>query len=271
MKEEEAHAEQDVGEDQEGRKPIRLKYGLARPMYGPPHPVHCRTLLREIVTADRRGFAYVGDISPIGSHLVAARNGVVKRVLREEGFDIEGVLWVDSDIAFPKAGILAGFLEGIAERKLHFAAGCYYVKSQGHRPTWGAFGGLDTDGFYEINWQDGPGLEGWERIPGGACGFGLTWTSLELLRAIGPGDATMDSGFGPFSKLPQIAEPGDDYSFCKRVAELEEPLFDLWLDHDCQLAHCGMDGIITQEHFVQAQINNHSKALDADRVEKEGI
>lgn len=243
-----------------------LLFALSRPMHGPPVPMNSRTLLREMLVADRRGFRMMADLSPIGAHLVAARNQVVKAFLRSDLHEkLAGILWIDSDIMFREEGQLAKFLASIKARELHLAAGCYYVKSGDHRPTWGGFGERneagevtklhDDDGFRIIAWRDGPDLKGWERVPGGACGFGLTWTSSELLRYLGPGDATDHAGFGPFSKLPDIAEPGDDYSFCARVGALTMPEFDLWVDHDTQLGHCGPNGVITQDDFVAAQVS----------------
>lgn len=256
-----------------------MTFVLARPLYGPPVPFHCKSVLREIVVAERRGHRMMAELSPVGSHLIAARNQVVKAYLRSDLHETtDGVLWVDSDISFLEAGMLADFLAGVKAQKLHLAAGCYYVKSGDHRPTWGGFGERDdsgvvtrlhdSDGFRIISWRDGPDLEGWERIPQGACGFGLAWTSKELLRYLGPGDATQTSGNGPFTKVPDIAEPGDDYSFCARVAALEMPEFDLWIDHDTQLGHWGGEGCITQEDFVAAQLAKSGKPRAEGKVER---
>jgi hypothetical protein len=203
---------------------------------------------------------------------------VVKSFLRSDLHEkLDGVVWVDSDIMFLEEGQLARWLEGIKSKGLHLAAGCYYVKSGDHRPTWGGFGERneagkvtklhDSDGFRIIAWRDGPELRGWERIEEGACGFGLAWTSTELLRYIGPGDSTDASGNGPFTKLPDIAEPGDDYSFCARIAALHMPEFALWIDHDTQLGHCGPNGIITQEHFVAEQLKKSGRA-GPEKVER---
>jgi hypothetical protein len=256
---------------------MSFQYVLARPMYGPPVPFHCKTLLRESIVAERRGYHMVAELSPVGAHLIAARNQVVKAFLRSDLHKkTAGILWMDTDISFLAHGQLADFLAGARER--HLAAGCYYVKSGDHRPTWGGFGERDAEGkmtrlhdsddFRIISWQDGPGITGWERIPNGACGFGLAWTSTELLKYLGPGDATQTSGNGPFTKLPDIAEPGDDYSFCARVGALGLPEFDLWIHHDSQLGHWGAEGCITQEHFVAAQIAKQGKAQAEGKVEE---
>lgn len=247
----------DVGPPEGGK----LHFALANPMYGPPHPLHVRTLRRELIVAERRGFHVTGEISPMGTHLIAARNSVVKHVLRDPKRSYSGVLWVDSDIVFLENGSLSVFLEEVVKRDLHLAAGSYYVKGGDCRPTWGRFGELDSDGFYEIKWQDGPGTAGWEELKEGAAGFGCTWTSMDALEWLGPGDTTASNGFGPFSKLDHIAEPGDDYSFFRRLVDSGFP-HNLWISHDLQLGHAGMEGITTRDDFVAAQLAQHKGAME---------
>ncbi len=246
----------------------KLYFVLANPMYGAPHPLHVRTLRRELIVAERRGLHLTGEVSPMGAHLIAARNSVVKHVLRDKDRNYSGVLWVDSDIVFIENGSLSVFLEAIVERKLHLAAGSYYVKNGDKRPTWGKFGGLDDDGFYEIRWSDGPGSGGWEELEGGAAGFGCTWTSLEVLKWLGPGDATTSNGAGPFTKLPNVAEPGDDYSFFRRLIDSKYP-HNLWISHDLQLGHAGYEGVTTRDEFVAEQLAQHKGAKEpAEHKEK---
>ena len=239
----------------------KLYFALANPMYGPPHPLSARTLRRELIVAERRGFHVTGEISPMGTHLIAARNSVVKHALRDPKRNYSGVLWIDSDIVFIENGSLSRFLEEVAKRDLDLATGSYYVKGGDHRPTWGRFGELDSDGFYEIKWEDGSGTAGWEELEGGAAGFGCLWTSMKALKWLGPGDETVTNGAGPFSKLPEIAEPGDDYSFFRRLIYWKFP-HNLWVSHDLQLGHAGLEGVTTRDDFVAAQMAQHKGGME---------
>ncbi len=235
-----------------------MNYALANPMYGPPEPEHVRSLRKAILVAERRGYHLVKEVGALWTHLIAGRNLSTKAVLADERKPpefYEGVLWVDADVTMD-ADAIVRLLAGVEYLKLDFASGCYYKRAAGHEPTWGEIRGVDSDGHKQVMWMDSEAMKGWQVFLRGACGFGFVWTSTNLLGRVS--DPT--GAEGPFTKLPWWGEPGDDYSFCDRVASLSNPTVPLWVNHDIQLGHVGNGKVWAQADFLAGQISKRKGA-----------
>ncbi len=229
-----------------------MKFALANPAYGPIEPWCVRSLRQALLVAERRGYHCTAELGAPGSHLIMGRNLVADQVAKDQTRDYEGVLWIDSDIIMHPQHI-ATFLAGVKDLGMEFGSGVYYKRAGNHAPVHGEFCEPEPDdpGYMIVRWVLDLTAKGWIKIPvAGACGFGMVYTSNEVL---------LGAGKNPFTKLPFISEPGDDYSFCWRVFKnLGTPL---WINLDIQLGHQGTPNVVTRDTFV--------KWANEDRAKKE--
>jgi hypothetical protein len=254
-----------------------MRYALAANSYGPVDTRARDSMWKAVLLAERRGFHMVADLSVRNDHLVKGRNNVHRKVILDKKKDYEGVLWVDADIVMPHDAIF-----NLLSHRKPFITGVYFKRGDEHEPLIGE--------FYE---QDTPqGLEWWSRFrrafgPGnglvelnrGTCGFGFVYTSVETLEALLPVEAKHAHDPGPFSKLPFIGEPGDDFSFCFRIMKAKERVEDtiysieedggdpgtlhedlkalsLWIDTDLVLGHLMEEKPVGFEDFVASALQN---------------
>jgi hypothetical protein len=212
--------------------------------------------MKAIIYAERHGFHLVGDLGQVGTHLILGRNLIHERAVKDAKADYTGVVWVDSDMVLPNDAIVT-LLRSVEQTRAHFMAAQYFKRSGDNGPVCGVFGPeRDPEGYALIHSKVALDSAGVQRLKDGACGFGLTYTSLELLKAM---------PYRPFTRLPFIFEPGDDYSFCWRVKEYGNPEFDLWLNHDITgLGHLGAGQIVTRDTFVaRKRAEENTKSVPA--------
>lgn len=229
-----------------------MNFALAANCYGDRDPWAAKSLMHALLLAERRGFHMTTDLSRFGQHLVLSRNTVHYAALNDDGRNYEGVLWVDSDILMP--------MDAIARLLGHgkdFITGLYFKRGYDYAPLIAQLfekempdGTTEWWSRHRRMWGPGHGLV---TIPDGTCGFGFVYTSIQLLKELAP---AADGGKeGPFTKLPQISEPGDDYSFCFRVAMLHRasPVVhtQFWADTDITLEHQGIREKYDVENYFE--------------------
>ncbi len=245
-----------------------MNYALAAPSGRSVDPRCRKSLMHAVLVAERRGFHMTADHSIFGSHLIMMRNEVQRLTVEDPKRDYEGVVWVDDDILMPQDAIAR-----LLSHQKHFVTGLYFKRGPAYEPLIGKFHEKQA-GDWWVTFNSSMGINnGLVALPGGACGFGLCYTSAELLKEFTP---TVTGGLnGPFTRLPFIPEPGDDFSFCWRVKqrldkleELErtsEPeafpflgddidMLTLHADTNLLLGHMADGRVITYQDFIEYQL-----------------
>lgn len=232
-----------------------MKFALAANSYGPIDPRAARSLRQALILAERRGFHMTADLSQFHRHLIMGRNAVHELVVKDKNADYEGVLWVDSDIIMPHDAI-ARLLGHVNEKGVEFVSGVYFKRGGDFEPLVGEFYEQETprgmEWWSRFRRAFGPG-NGLVELPRGTCGFGFVYTSLRVLELHPSVGSKHVHDPGPFTKLPFIGEPGDDFSFCYRTTV--EKGESLWVDTDLLLGHLTEDTPVGFEDFVASAMS----------------
>ncbi len=254
-----------------------MNYAIAAPAGRTTDPRCRKSLMHAVLVAERRGFHLTADHSIFGSHLIMMRNEVHRLTVEDPKQDYAGVVWVDDDVMMPQDAIAR-----LLSHKKDFATGLYFRRGGDNEPLVGKFTEKHPgDWWVGFNREIGIG-NGLVELPGGACGFGLVYTSAELLKQFTP---CVNGGLnGPFTRVPFIPEPGDDFSFCWRVKQLREiaseaiqwgeeiagtgmedrsyhdrALNTLWADTDLLVGHVGDGRVITYHDWLANALRGMKK------------
>ena len=161
----------------------------------------------------------------MNSLIYDTRNQIAKMAI-EEGCD--RVLWLDSDMEF--GSDLMERLSARIDEGRDFVTGLYVSRKEPIRPT--IFKGMSIADTPEGKKATAPAYEDYpenEIFEIEACGFGITMTTVKLLK-----DVT--EGFGlPFTPVIGF---GEDLAFCIRARKLG---YSLWCDSSIQAGHVGMN------------------------------
>ena len=226
---------------------------------------------KAVLLAERRGFHMTADLSVRDDHLIKGRNNVHRKVILDPKPDYEGVLWVDADIVIPHDAIARLLSPG-----KEWITGVYFKRGDEHEPILGEFYQQTTprglEWWSRFRRAFGPG-NGLVKLENGTCGMGFVYTSTNLLKTLPAVASKHAHDPGPFTKLPFIGEPGDDFSFAFRVMEQKEKAeegmlcaeedgadpeyfhdlreaLNLWVDTDLLLGHLMESKPIGFEEFV---------------------
>ncbi len=191
---------------------------LARPTYGGIDPIAARALNVSMMTAAQHHVAWVGDISYDREGWSKTRNMSHSSAIMHPGAD--GVLWTDDDMVPSEIAIS----QLIATDKDFVSALCFERRPP-FKPTFAV--GSQAKGYNRGQEWPVDSL-----MPVDAFGFAFVYTSMALLRAVGP---------NPFK-----GSLGEDYRFCELA---KSKGFLPWVDTGCQVGHLGDPQIVDNATF----------------------
>ena len=168
-----------------------MKVVLAAPAYGPVEPEARDALINAVVFAAKHGTEWAGTASTNREGWESARNRPTKEILAEGGVD--GIMWVDSDMLVPQDGFAR-----LLDPNLDLISGLYFQRLPPYWPNLYTWNGSSRM-FRRLRQYPESTL-----TPIGGFGFGICFTSVKVLRAVGPDPFK----FGKYS---------EDLSFCHRA------------------------------------------------------
>lgn len=168
-----------------------MKIFLSSPTYGPVLPEVYNSVILAVMAAAKSGIEWSGTASPDREGWEDARNGPVDG-LRDA--DIDGVMWVDSDMVVPPYAFAR-----LAKHGKDLVSALYFQRRPPYRPN--AFGWNPKKKTFHPLWSYGEGL-----IAIGGFGFGCCYTSIKLIRALPE---------RPF----KCAGYSEDLTLCRRAIE----------------------------------------------------
>ena len=173
-----------------------------------------------------------------GSLIYDGRNALAETALAG-GFD--RILWLDSDMVFGPD--LEEQLHADLDRGADMVSALYFTRKEPIRPT--VYKALGTDRAPDGSlFPQAESFLDYPRetvFPIQGCGFGAVMMTAKLLRKV-------RDRFGlPFSPMQGF---GEDFSFCLRVTELQEPMF---CDSRIRAGHVGLM-TYNEDTFLQRQL-----------------
>ena len=201
------------GKELEGMKAI-----LVTPTYGNVDPLCAKDLRVAMMTASNHGLEWAGDASPDRVGFSAARNeGANLTWLLGKG-NLDGAMWVDSDIRMKPDDILR-LLDSVRKYDAEFVTGVYHLRGALYHPV-----------FYNFS-KSKQKFQPYTDYPPAAfypvegCGFGFVWTSWALLDKIrNSGEFKTEEGWFP-DKRDMDDGFGEDLEFCKRAMDVGVQLY----------------------------------------------
>ncbi len=217
-----------------------MKLLLASPTYGPVDPLCARDLRIAIMATAGRGVEWYGDASPDRMGFATARNTVAQNALEDP--DINGIVWVDSDIRQGPTDLVR-LLDSANHFKADFVTGVYHQRLFPHHPV-----------FYL--WSDEKNgyiaCEEYERdkfAPIDACGFGFVYTSKKAIeRVAGLKEFNPEKGWFPDER--DTGGYGEDISFCSLAAKAKVQLF---INTGVIVGHLGDPKVVYDKDQVKLQ------------------
>lgn len=234
---------------------------LAHPCYGPLDP-HINKALRVAMMSACSVAEWVGDVSTIREGWVGGRNRSAKAAL-EDAPNADGIVWVDDDVLLPPTAI-----KRLVSYDVDFVTGVLYQKMGDYHPLVAV-------------WK-GNGFSWWKEFPenvlakADGCGFGICYTSTNLLRSIarlpskhvrgqayfgkdGWFDQFPPDWFGKNDETVGDVAMSEDFSFCMR-AKLSG--FQLYADTGLLCSH----GLGQQKYATKATHDKHWAKKDSDEA-----
>lgn len=241
------------------------KIALAHPCYGPLDP-HINKALRLAMMSAATVAEWVGDASTIREGWVGARNRAVKGVL-EDCPEADGIIWVDDDVLLPPSAI-----KRLVSYDVDFVTGIVFQKMGDFNPLVAKWVG---NGFSW--WRSFP-----ENVlaPADGCGFGICYTSTNMLREIAKLPSKVVKGrayfhkdgwfdqfppdhFGKNAEAVGNVSMSEDFSFCMRA---KMSGFQLFADTGLLCSHQIGPRYATQETHAK-----HWEKKDAEEAEKKAM
>jgi hypothetical protein len=220
-----------------GRELEGLRAVLACPTYGPVDPRCAKSIRVAMMSAAKHGLSWVGDVSTDRMGWGVGRNTSAQFAFQHD--DIDGIVWVDSDMIVPPDGI-SRLLNDALWWPADFVTAVYHQRSPFYTPVlfqWKP----DKEGFAPVE-EYTEGI--FDKVDG--CGFGLVWTSAKLIRAIAALPDFDHASGGWFPDKRDAGGFGEDLGFC-RYAMLAG--FQLWADSGIQPGHVGEGRVITRKDW----------------------
>ena len=223
------------------------RYLLASPSVAAINVEAARTLRVAMMTLSNAGALWAGDVSSGRGSVLAARNQAIDGALEalSAGVEVEGVFWIDDDLILP-----AEALKALAVTGHDFVCGVYCQRAGDMMPLVGRF--EEHEGKKGFRWAVDLPENAIMRADG--CGFGLVYTSLRMLKALGK---------GTFNHRDNLSE---DLSFCVRAKEAGFPLYCLT---GVRAGHLGEPVPVTYEMFRAAWAQNPA-SKDVETVTVDG-
>ena len=194
---------------------------LARPTYGGIDPIAARALNISMMTAAQHHVAWIGDVSVDREGWSKTRNMSHSAAVMFP--EADGVLWTDDDMV-PSHIAIAQLISADKD----FVSGLCFERRSPHKPTFAV--GSQAKGYHRgQKWPDQ------SLMPVDAFGFAFVYTSMALLRAVGP--------------RPFTGALGEDYRFCELS---KKHGFTAWVDTGCQVGHIADPRIINQVDYERA-------------------
>jgi len=217
---------------------IRVVLGV--PTYGPPDPRCQKDIRVAMMMASVFGTVWVGDASPDRVGFNAARNMIAQSVVGDG--DIDGIVWIDSDIRIPPNAI-ATMLSEAKRIDAEFMSGVYHMRGEPFGPVFYEYS-EETHTFHAFK-------EYAENVvaPVGGCGFGFAYTSRRMIETIAK-HPEFNGNKGWFPDQRDTGGFGEDLSFCYQAIRSG---IQLYVHTGIQLGHLGDSEVITQEHFRRHQ------------------
>lgn len=215
---------------------MSLRVVLSSPTYGMREPKPAAALMTAAFSCGNHGTKWVGAVCPDRMSFADSRNHVAEFVTENLQGEIDGVVWVDSDIV-PRPDSIQRLLTTVETGPYDFLSGVYHARCGEHRPVFyhaDAEGKLRQAVFYEMD----------KIVEVGAAGFGFVYTSLALLNAIKalPKPTARDGWF-------HYGEVSEDLYFCQLARQAG---YKLYVDTGIQVGHLGDAAIVTRETYLAA-------------------
>lgn len=223
------------------------RYLLASPSVAAINATASRTLRVAMMTLSNAGGLWAGDVSSGRGSVMAARNQAIDGAFETEtaGLEVEGVFWIDDDLILP-----ADALKSLAITGHDFVCGVYCQRAGDMMPLVGRF--EEYEGKKGFRWAVDLPENAIMRADG--CGFGLVYTSLRMLKALGK---------GAFNHRDDVSE---DLSFCLRAKEAG---FQLYCLTGVKAGHLGEPVPVTYGMFREAWAKNPA-SKDVETVTADG-
>lgn len=191
---------------------------FAKPTYGPvPDPEIDKNHRLAIMYAAAHGIFWAGDASTDRLHFVPARNKIARASIEEAERDPEivGTIWQDADMLVHITSYLR-----LVEYELDFVSGLYFGRKP---PFFPVAGNLNAQGHIDKIYEYPENTI----FPVDAVGFGLCFTSINLLKKVSALPESKEDG--PFGNAydAQVRDYGEDNLFCIRAGKTgTRPLLD---------------------------------------------
>lgn len=235
---------------------INKQVSIAIPVAESVPPVTLQTMLAAVNYAAKHGIE-IKDIGVTQRCLIDnARNGLAESFLTS---DTEWILWLDSDMTFPKETIVELF-KVVEEKDAKMVSGIYYQRKNDNLPVlWSRGEATEHMGLSgmenkraEINKYVGafafPHPDKKDYFKAHAAGFGCVLVHRSVFEVL-------DRPW--FKFIPEVCS--EDFYF---FVNAKEAGFELWITPNLDLGHIGDAPIITRKDFL-AKIEKSNVQLDA--------
>lgn len=212
---------------------------LVCPTYGPPDPDCQKDLRVAMMTASNHGIYWAGDSSTDRMPYGTARNSAAMVLNNAPDGEIDGAMWVDSDIRMAPGDILR-LINSVRVYKADFVTGIYHQRAGDYWPVLYDYNAKVKSYNQMATYPDAA------FFPVDACGFGFVWTSTRLVRAIAAKPFFNDKKGMWFPDQRDTIGFGEDVSFCNYAMQCG---IQLYANTTVQVGHSGEPRVYTKDDF----------------------